>query len=101
MLEVGILIGVPFEIYHPINESNDHLHFGEHSLDFCILILLECADLLLIEFSVQDSIHIALSLILQFMIDLEECHNCCPPAANKSLVDSKKIYESRCLVVMS
>ena len=71
MSEVGILIGIPFEIYHPINESNNHLHFNVHSLDSCILILLECAALLLTEFSVQDSSHISLSLILQFMIDLK------------------------------
>ena len=66
-----VFSGILFEIYHPINESNDLLHFNVHSLDFCILILLKCAALLSIEFSVQDSSHIALSLILQFMIDLK------------------------------
>ena len=85
MSEVGVLIGIHFEIYHPINESNDALHFGEHSLDFCILILLKCAALLRIEFSVQDSSHIALSLILQFMINLEEYRTlsvCCQQIAS-------------------
>ena len=80
-----VFSGILYERYHPIHESNDLLDFDVHSLDFCILILLEYAALLLIEFSVQDSSHISLSLILQFMIDLEERRTlsvCCQQIAS-------------------